>query len=508
MKNIFEKNKQYRCAIYTRKSVSEGLDKDFNTLDAQREAGESYIASQKNEGWTLIEKKYDDGGFTGGNMDRPALKELFDDIRSGLVDIVVVYKVDRLSRSIMDFAKIVELFEAHNVSFVSVTQHFNTKVSMGRLTLNILLSFAQFEREIISERIRDKITASKKRGQWIGGRPFLGYDIMPNGGGLKINQAEAENVRTIFKVYLETRSVIQTLEYLRDQNIKMKCWRNQKGHLSGGKFFTKSGLYYLLRNPAYIGKINYKGEIIDAEFEAIIDEKTFNDVQGQLEYNYKERTSYKVRNTMKGLLAGKLFCGHCSKLMGHRYTRKTDNKTYRYYICQTASEKGWKNCPFPSLPAESIENFVKDEISRISNDEMLSKEVIENFTKETREELSKCTIRICEIEKAIVDIRKKLSQAKYSNDIDLRRDEISHQKALEICREHIQKLENRIKISKSEIIRILKNFDLIWSQLNFKDRFELVDLLIEKVTYYGELGEVVISYRENGIKALEVKDGN
>ncbi len=463
---------------------------------------------KKNEGWSLIEKKYDDGGFTGGNMERPALIELFNDIKAGLIDIVVVYKVDRLSRSITDFAKIVELFEKYNVSFVSVTQHFNTNDSMGRLTLNILLSFAQFERELISERTRDKMAAARRRGKWIGGRPFLGYDIVPNGGGLKINQAEAESVRTIFKSYLETRSVIQTLEYLESQNIKMKCWRNQKGHLSGGRPFNKSALYYLLRNPAYIGKINYKGEIIDAEFEGIIDEETFKAAQSRLDTNYKERTTYRVRTSMEGLLSGKVYCGHCSKLMGHRYTRKTENKIYRYYICQTATDSGWKNCPFPSLPAESIEDFVIAEISRISKDEKLSKEVIENFTNETRRELSEYTFRIQEIEKDMASIHKKLSQPKYENDVDLKRSELSHQRTLDTCNEYVKKLEHRIKVSKSEIVRIFENFDLVWEQLNFKDRFELIDMLIEKITYYGESGEVVISYRENGIKSLEVENGN
>lgn len=220
-----------RCAVYTRKSVSEGLEKDFNTLVAQREAGENYIRSQKHEGWIVVDKHYDDGGFSGGNMERPALRELFDDIENGRIDIVVVYKVDRLSRSLMDFAKIIELFEKHNVSFVSVTQHFNTKDSMGRLTLNILLSFAQFERELISERTRDKMSAARRKDKWVGGVPILGYDISPDGSGLVVNRAEAESVRTIFDTYLDTRSALRTLEILEEKNIRMKSWRT----LSAGK---------------------------------------------------------------------------------------------------------------------------------------------------------------------------------------------------------------------------------------------------------------------------------
>ena len=270
-----KKEKTYRCAIYTRKSVAEGLDMEFNTLDAQREAGENYIFSQKNEGWKVITKHYDDGGFSGGNMDRPALKELFSDIEKGLIDIVVVYKVDRLSRSLMDFAKIVELFEKHNVSFVSVTQHFNTKDSMGRLTLNILLSFAQFEREIISERIRDKIVASKRRGQWIGGLPILGFDTNYGGRGVSINEVEAQTVREIFDTYIENRSISKTIEVLNLKDVRNKQWRTRKGKFRGGQKFSKSTLARLLKNKKYIGKVDFDGKVYDGDFGYIVSEEIF-----------------------------------------------------------------------------------------------------------------------------------------------------------------------------------------------------------------------------------------
>ena len=332
-----------RCAVYTRKSVSEGLEKDFNTLVAQREAGENYIRSQKHEGWIVVDKHYDDGGFSGGNMERPALRELFDDIENGKIDIVVVYKVDRLSRSLMDFAKIIELFEKHNVSFVSVTQHFNTKDSMGRLTLNILLSFAQFERELISERTRDKMSAARRKGKWVGGVPILGYDISPDGSGLVVNRAEAESVRTIFDTYLDTRSALRTLEILEEKNIRMKSWRTVGGKMHVGKAFTKSTLYYLLKNTAYIGKIRYKGEIYPAEHEAIIDAEVFEKTAERLSSNFRERTTAKVRTKTEGLLSGILYCGHCNRPMTNKYTRKGGNKTYRYYMyAKTPSKKAGK----------------------------------------------------------------------------------------------------------------------------------------------------------------------
>lgn len=244
-----------RCAIYTRKSTDEGLDQEFNSLDAQRESAEAYITSQKHEGWACLPDRYDDGGYTGGNMDRPAFQRLLKDIEAGRIDCIVVYKVDRLSRSLLDFARIMEIFELHRVSFVSVTQQFNTTTSMGRLTLNILLSFAQFEREIISERIRDKVAATRRKGKWSGGRPILGYDVAPEGGRLLVNEDEAVWVRGIFELYLEREALIATIKELDVRGWTNKRWTTKKGQETGGKPFTKNNLYRLLTNVLYTGKI-------------------------------------------------------------------------------------------------------------------------------------------------------------------------------------------------------------------------------------------------------------
>ena len=222
-----------RCAIYTRKSTDEGLDQAFNTLDAQREAAESFINSQRQEGWVALPQKYDDGGYTGANMDRPALKRLLADVKSGTVNCVVVYKVDRLSRSLLDFARIMEILDKHGATFVSVTQQFNTTSSMGRLTLNILLSFAQFEREMISERTRDKMGAARRKGKWVGGNPVLGYDVAPKGGSLLVNQEEAQRVREIFALYLELGSLIPVVEELDRRGWRMKAWTTREGRQAG-----------------------------------------------------------------------------------------------------------------------------------------------------------------------------------------------------------------------------------------------------------------------------------
>jgi site-specific DNA recombinase len=255
--------KTVRCAIYTRVSTDQGLEQDFNSLDAQCDASQAYIRSQAHAGWTLLRAKYDDGGFSGGNTDRPALQRLLEDIRAGKIDIIVVYKVDRLTRSWADFAKLVELFDEHSVSFVSVTQQFNTTTSMGRLTLNVLLSFAQFEREVTSERIRDKISASKRKGRWVGGMAPLGYDTKDR--KITVNEAEAERVRTIFRCYLKLGSLGLLMAELRKHGIVTKTRKFRTGEVIGGIPFTRGPLAHLLRNRFYIGEVSFKGDVLQGE---------------------------------------------------------------------------------------------------------------------------------------------------------------------------------------------------------------------------------------------------
>ncbi|AQQ09830.1 DNA-invertase hin [Sedimentisphaera cyanobacteriorum] len=347
--------KTIRCAIYTRKSTDEGLEQEFNSLHAQREAAEAYITSQKSQGWTCLPDQYDDGGFTGGNMDRPALGRMLADIDAGLIDCVVVYKVDRLSRSLMDFAKILERFESKGVSFVSVTQQFNTTTSMGRLTLNILLSFAQFEREVISERTRDKIAMARKRGKYTGGRPVLGYDISAEVGKLVINEIEAERVRTIFDMYLRLGSVLPVVEELRRFGWHTKEWVTRKGTVHKGHPYDKNRVHALLKNPIYTGKMQYDGVLYEGEHEAIITEEIFKQAQRQLAANRNVPTCAKP-NKHGGILKGIIRCKTCGCGMSHSYSKKADGRRYRYYICNNATKTGWKNCPHPSLPAAEMTN--------------------------------------------------------------------------------------------------------------------------------------------------------
>src|SRR5688572_10608697 len=251
-----------RCAVYTRKSTEEGLEQAFNSLDAQRESAEAYVAAQRHEGWVCLSERYDDGGFSGGNLDRPAMRRLLADIEAGKVDCVVVYKVDRLSRSLLDFARVMQTFDQHHVSFVSVTQQFNTTHSMGRLTLNILLSFAQFEREIIGERTRDKIAAARRKGKYAGGRPVLGYDVASDRAGSKLvlNDDEAFKVRGIFELYLEHHALIPTLKAIQQKGWTNKGWTTKRGTGTGGQPFDKGSLHRLLTNRTYTGVVAHQGQ--------------------------------------------------------------------------------------------------------------------------------------------------------------------------------------------------------------------------------------------------------
>jgi len=319
--------KRTRCAIYTRKSSDEGLEQEFNSLHAQREACDAYIASQRHEGWHGLAAHYDDGGFSGGTMDRPALQRLLGDIRAGKVDVVVVYKIDRLTRSLFDFAKIVEAFDAHSVSFVSVTQAFNTTTSMGRLTLNVLLSFAQFEREVTSERIRDKIAASKQKGMWMGGAVPLGYDAVNR--KLKINAEEAKMVRLLSTLYLKLGSVRALQAECDRLGLKTKERTLLDGRRIGGKALSHGHLYLILSNRLYIGRIPHKGRSYEGEHDAIIDAETWDKVQAQLAANAGRKRG-RTSSKHPSLLAGLLFTAEGSPFTPSHAVNH--GRRYRYYV--------------------------------------------------------------------------------------------------------------------------------------------------------------------------------
>jgi site-specific DNA recombinase len=345
-----------RCAIYTRKSTEEGLDQEFNSLDAQREAGEAFIQSQRREGWIALPELYDDGGFTGANMDRPALTRLIHAVEAGELDCVVVYKVDRLSRSLLDFTRMLSVFEKHKVSFVAVTQQFNTSTSLGRLTLNILLSFAQFERELIGERTRDKMSAARKKGKWTGGYPLLGYDIVPGGGRLVINEAEAAQVRAIFAMFESYGSVQLTLQEIERRGWRLKSWTTKAGKCHAGGPFAMNSLRRILGNIMYTGSIQHHGKPYPGEHAAILVPGTWERVQTLMAQGLAI-TRGRARNKHLALLNGLLFCESCATRMVYTYAMKNGRK-YPYYLCLNAQRKGWAVCPAKSLPAQVIEESV------------------------------------------------------------------------------------------------------------------------------------------------------
>ena len=349
-----------RCAIYTRKSSEEGLEQEFNSLQAQREACEAFINSQRHEGWVRLRTAYDDGGFSGATMDRPALQQLLADVTAGRVDTVVVYKIDRLTRSLADFAKIVEILDARGASFVSVTQQFNTTTSMGRLTLNVLLSFAQFEREVIGERIRDKIAASKKKGMWMGGVPPLGYGVQDH--KLVTIDGEADTVRMVFRRYAELGSVRLLKAELEARGIKSKSWTSASGRLVGGKPFSRGALYLMLQNRTYLGEIVHKGQFHRGEHTPIIDQPLWDAVQAQLDSNAAERNSG-TRNHQPSLLAGMLFDGDGNR-MTPSHALKMGTR-YRYYVSGSLITKDrTQTSAGLRIPAAEIEQLVSSRVHR------------------------------------------------------------------------------------------------------------------------------------------------
>jgi site-specific DNA recombinase len=338
------------CAVYTRKSTEEGLEMEFNSLDAQREACEAYVASQKAEGWILVPDRYDDGGYSGGTLQRPALQRLLADIEAKRIDVVVVYKIDRLSRALMDFARLVEVFDRNSVTFVSVTQSFNTTTSMGRLTLNVLLSFAQFERELTGERIRDKFAASRKKGMWMGGWAPLGYDVRDR--KLVINAREAAHVRFIFKRFERLRSVTKLIPILAAEGIKTKS----------NKPVEKGYVYRIISNPVYVGEARHKGTCYPGEHEAIIHRPLWQRVQDILKVSPRKRAAHSRART-PALLKGLIF-GPSGAAMTPSHTRR-NGKLYRYYVAMDVLKRGAEPGPVSRIPAGDVERIVVDQLRTI-----------------------------------------------------------------------------------------------------------------------------------------------
>ena len=452
-----------RCAIYTRKSTEEGLEQAFNSLDAQRESAEAYIASQKSEGWIALADRYDDGGFTGGNMDRPAFQQLMTDVREGRVDAIVIYKIDRLSRSLMDFARIMETLEKYKVALIAVTQQLNTTSSMGRLTLNILLSFAQFEREIIAERTRDKIAAMKRKGKLVGGKPILGYDVArePGGSRLVVNKDEAKRVRRLFDLYLKHEGMIPVVEEVAKLGWTNKAWTTTGGKVRGGRLIDKGGLWHILTNVTYAGQVSHNDEVYDGEHEAIIPPELWQAVQAMLARN--ARSGGYGRDCVRrddALLRGLLTCKACGCAMMPTYSVKKNangaTKRYRYYVCRRATKVGRKQCPSPTIPAHEIERFVVNEIAAIGRDTALREKVLNEATEQ-------------------------LAQGAEMTD-------------------------SKAKLDLASAAQALREFDPLWQALSPTEQRRLMQLIVDQVVYDAASARVSITFRPTGIATLAAQD--
>ncbi|MBE0566067.1 MAG: recombinase family protein [Krumholzibacteria bacterium] len=501
------KTRTVRCAAYTRKSTEEGLQQEFNTLDAQREACEAYVTSQKAEGWVCLPEHYDDGGFSGGTLERPALDRLLNDIAAGQVDCVVVYKVDRLSRSLLDFSRLVEVFDAHGVSFVSVTQPINTADSTGRLMLNILLSFAQFERETIADRTRDKMSAARRRGKWTGGIPVLGYDVDEK--KLVVNADEAPMVREMFRLYAAQKSLSKVATELQRRSWTTKSWVTRKGKAHTGGPFTKSTLARHLGNVTYIGMVNHKGQVYPGEHEGIVPKRLFDEVQALLAENLNTGR-HKARNKYGALLRGRVRCQSCGTAYVATAARK-GNTVYRYYTCSGAQKNGWHTCPRPSLPAQKLEQLVVDQIRGIGTDPKLQAETLRQVRRTAKEQATALAAE----EKSL---RKKLDAAKAeeaglvkalgrgevaAGAVSLRlaqlEDEASRlaTRLAEIAQERAAAAD--AALCQEDLTAALGLFDPVWDALYPAERARIIELLVERVEVDGEAGTLGVTFHPTGI---------
>ena len=494
-----------RCGIYTRKSTEEGLEQSFNTLDAQRDAAESFINSQHQEGWIALPQQYDDGGYTGANMDRPALKRLLSDVQSGVVNCVVVYKVDRLTRSLLDFARIIEILDKNNATFVSVTQQFNTTNSLGRLTLNILLSFAQFEREMISERTHDKMAAARRRGKWVGGNPVLGYDVAPQGGALVVNQEEAQRAREIFALYLELGSLIPVVEELDHRGWRMKEWTTREGRKAGGKPIAKNSLYNLLTNMIYVGKVKYGGQVYEGEHERIVEDELWNNVQTTLNRNGR-RGGRNIGNKHGALLKGLVRCATCDVGMIHTYVKKK-NKAYRYYVCVKAHQRGWAQCETRCVSAPALESAVLEQLRGVGRNPTILRNVLRQIDEHRRHDASAAMREKADVERELQRISQELAGAApmtAGGEFATTRPAELQDRAQHLGGRLVELLPavEETRTDPMDVEAALHAFDPLWEQLSTWEQERFIRTLVEQVRYDGKTGTVTLGFRSAGIKNL------
>jgi site-specific DNA recombinase len=489
--------RQVRVAVYTRKSVTDGLDQAFNSLDAQRQAIEAYVTSQAGLGWTAIPTRYDDGGFSGANTERPAFQALLRDIEDGQVDVVAVYKIDRLSRSLRDFAKLIDLFEKRSVTFVSVTQQFSTANSMGRLTLNILMSFAEFEREVIGERIRDKMQATRRRGMWTGGRPVLGYDVVDK--KLVVNADEALQVRETFRLFLQHTSLRTTVAELKRRGWRNKTFTTTEAKTAQGGPFTNTTLHALLTNSIYTGQIRCGSDLVQGAHEAIVDTELWEAAQHRLRSNARNGGAT-ARNKTNAMLRGLVRCGRCGSAMLHTFSTR-DGKRTRYYTCARLHNEGPTSCPGSRVPAGKFEVFVTEQIMAIGTDKALLAKTAESVASAAAERAEQLDGELRRGEQERRRLETQLGDAETpaaAAAIDDRLQALARRQ--DEVRAERQALAG--KAADADLREALAGFTPVWEHLFPRERERILRLLIEQVTFNPDSRDTDLELRPCGIATL------
>jgi site-specific DNA recombinase len=498
--------KVLHCAIYTRKSHEEGLEQEFNSLDAQRESAEAYIESQKLLGWKALPDRYDDGGYSGGTMERPALQRLLADIDAGKVDVIVVYKIDRLSRALLDFTKMIDMFNDREVCFVSVTQQISTTDSTGRMMLNVLMTFAQYEREVIAERIRDKVAAAKRRGKYCGGVPILGYDVDRESKKIVVNPEEAKVVQYIFRRFIQLGSAKNMGRELNEQGYRTKSWTTKKGKVRKGVRWNTGHIYRLLNNRVYIGEIVHKSESYPGEHEAIIDRKTWDKVQAVLADNKPVKVSM-ARTKMVAPLKGVIRCGHCGCAMGPTYSRRK-NRQYTYYICQKDAKRTVSRCPIKRVPAGDIEQAVVEQLSAVFRTPTLVAKTYFTAREIESTEKERLIRQKLQLEEDLTQARQQaIELMKPGNDQPGKDEALAtvNRKAVDLSRQ-LAGVAARCRayqdssITEQDVSEAFSNVETFWKDLFPVERNRLIRLLVEKVEI-RETG-IDMELKTNGLTTL------
>jgi site-specific DNA recombinase len=498
-----------RVAVYVRKSTEKGLDQAFTSLDAQAQTIRAYIESRRHEGWCALPEVYSDGGFSGGTTDRPALQRLISDVESGKVDAIVVYRYDRLSRSILDFSRLLDMLEKRGVAFASVSEQFDTSTSTGRLFMNMLMSFAEYERRLIAERTRDKIAASRRKGLWVGGVPPLGYDVVEK--RLVVNETEAKEAREILRLYLDLGSLLATAEELNRRGLRTKGRTTRKGRTLPGRPFDKSSVHRLLTHPLLVGKVPHGDDLFDGVHSPIIDKATWDAVQDRLRTG--ARTKARSLNNGKSLLRGLLRCGTCgTSMIAHYASRGT--RRYHYYVCTTLQKRGAAACPGSRVPGREIESFLIQRLWEIGKDQALVKETIDAAKRNAEAKKPELIAEVRRLEsetRRLAAERKNLldavAQGGAATGVLLERvgqvDQALKDAAtrVEEARLALVQLETTV-IDEADLKAAVASFEPLWEQLFLKEQARILALLIDTVTYHASTGDVAITFRPGGIRIL------